>query len=73
MRKTNPSLDDSTMFQSISQGGGDKSISGAMGDLSESLGEEKLEIEAEADDDSAVIKKPKMTALDNLRCCLFCN
>ena len=42
-----------------------------MGDLSESVGEEKLEIEAESD--SAPTKKPKMTAVDNLRCCLFCN
>ena len=74
MRKTNPSLDDSTMFQSISQGG-DKSIGGenVMGDLSESVGEEKLEIEADAESDSAPAKKPKMTAVDNLRCCLFCN
>lgn len=73
MRKTNPSLDDSTMFQSISQGG-DKSIGGenVMGDLSESVGEEKLEIEA-ASDSAPTTKKPKMTAVDNLRCCLFCN
>ena len=43
-----------------------------MGDLSESVGEEKLEIEAQIDS-TAIVKKPKMTAVDNLRCCLFCN
>jgi len=43
-----------------------------MGDLSESVGEEKLEIEA-ATDSAPTTKKPKMTAVDNLRCCLFCN
>jgi len=43
-----------------------------MGDLSESVGEEKLDIEA-ASDSTPVIKKPKMTAVDNLRVCLFSN
>ena len=43
-----------------------------MGDLSESIGTEKLDIEAASEGTSAV-KKPKMTAVDNLRCCLFCN
>jgi hypothetical protein len=42
-----------------------------MGDLSESLGGEKLDIIAETD--SAPIVKPRMTALNNLRCCLFTN
>jgi len=45
-----------------------------MGDLSESVNGEIPEGTIEAESDSVVpAKKPRMTALENLRCCLFCN
>lgn len=69
--KAHPDVDDSTMFQSISQGNDQSIGEPVMGDLSESLGTEKLDIEAGSETESA--KKPRLTAMDSHRVCLFSN
>jgi len=68
-QKKNPEADSDSIFQSISQNQ-DKSFGAPISETGEIDGKTKLSVEEDSEKSK---QPPRLTAVESLRCCLFCN